>query len=75
MSGSNVEEQFGKIRCQQAMYSPRAAPRKRRAHAIDSYELFVDLVKVYDTVKHALLFGIMKKCGILEEIFEVAERI
>jgi hypothetical protein len=37
--------------------------------------LFVDLVKAYDTVKHALLFGILKKYRIPEEFIEVVERM
>jgi hypothetical protein len=38
-----------------------------------SYVLFVDLFKAYATVNHALLFGILKKYGIPEELVEVAE--
>jgi hypothetical protein len=37
--------------------------------------LFVELVKAYDTVNHALLFGILKKYGISEELIEVGERM
>jgi hypothetical protein len=75
LSGNNVEEQFTTIGCQQAMHSLIAALIIRRAHDIDTYALFVDLVKAYDTVNHALLFGIVKKYGIPEEIFKVVERM
>jgi hypothetical protein len=44
ISGNNVEEQFVTIGCQQAMHSPSAALSLRRAHYIDTYVLFVDLV-------------------------------
>jgi hypothetical protein len=39
------------------------------------YILFLDLVKAYDTVNHALLFGILKKYGIPEELVEAVERM
>jgi hypothetical protein len=42
------------------MHSLRAALTIIKAHDIDTYVLFVDLVKAYDTVNHALLFGILK---------------
>jgi hypothetical protein len=64
LAGNTVEEQFATIGCQQAMHSLRAALSIRRTHDIDTYVLFVDLVKAYDTVNHALLFGILKKYGI-----------
>jgi hypothetical protein len=55
------------------MRSLRAALSIRRAHNIDTYVLFVDLVKAYDTVNHTLLFEILKKYGIPEELVEVVE--
>jgi hypothetical protein len=46
----------------------------RRTHIIETYDvLFVDLVNAYDTVNHALLFEILKKYGIPEELVEVVE--
>jgi hypothetical protein len=59
LSGNNVEEQFAATGCQQAVHIPRAALSTRRAHDIDTYVLFVDLFKAYDTVNHALIFGIL----------------
>jgi hypothetical protein len=75
LSGNNVEERFAKKWYQQAMHILRAALSIRRAHEKDTYVLFVDLVKAYDTVNHALLFGILKKYGIPEELVEVVERM
>jgi hypothetical protein len=75
ISGNNVEEQFTTIGHQQAMHSLRAALSIRRAHNIDTYVLFVDLVKAYDMVNHSLLFRILKKYGIPEELVEVVERM
>jgi hypothetical protein len=74
LSGNNVEEHFAASGCQQAMHSLRSALIIRRAHGIDTlYVLFVDLVQAYYTVNHALLFGILKKYGIPEELDEVVE--
>jgi hypothetical protein len=75
LSGKNVEGQFATSGCQQAMHSVRAALSIRRAHDINTYLLFVDLVNAYDTVNHALLFGILKKYTIPEELVKVVERM
>jgi hypothetical protein len=75
LSGKNIEEQFTINGCQQAMHSLRAALSIRRAQNIDTYVLFIDLVKTYDTVNHALLFRILKTYGIPEELVEVVERM
>jgi hypothetical protein len=45
----------------------------RGSRDMEIYVLFVDLVQAYDTVNHALLFGILKKCGIPEELVEVVD--
>jgi hypothetical protein len=48
----------------------------RRTHIIETYDvLFVDLVNAYDTANHALLFGILKKYGIPEELLGVFKRM
>jgi hypothetical protein len=35
--------------------------------------IFLDLVKAYEMVNHGVLFGILKKYGIPEELLEVVE--
>jgi hypothetical protein len=75
LSGNNVEEQFATLGCQQAMHSMRAALRIIITHDIDTYVIAVDIVRAYDTVNHALLFGILKKYGIPEELVELVERM
>jgi hypothetical protein len=49
LSGKNLEEQFTTIGCQKAIHSLRAALNIRLANDIDTYVLFVDLVKAYNT--------------------------
>jgi hypothetical protein len=75
LAGNNAEEHFATFGCQQAMHSLIAAHIIRRAHGIDTYVLFVDLLNAYDRVNHALLFGILKKYGIPEELVELVERM
>jgi hypothetical protein len=75
LSENNVEEQFITSGWEQAMHILRVALIIRRAHNIDTNVFFVDLVKAYDTVNHALLFGIMKKYGIPEELVDLVERM
>jgi hypothetical protein len=57
------------------MHILRSALNIRREHDIYTYVLFADLVKAYDKVNHALLFGIPKEYGIPEELVEVVERM
>jgi hypothetical protein len=73
LAGNNIEEQFVTIGCQQAVHILRPVMSVRRAHGIDTYVLYVDLVKAYDTVHHALLFGILKKYGIPQKLVEVVD--
>jgi hypothetical protein len=78
LSGNNVEEQFITIGCQQTMHSLRSALSIRRAHDIDIYVLFVDIVNAYGTLNQDLLFGILKKDGmhgIPEELVKLVERM
>jgi hypothetical protein len=57
------------------MHIRRVALSLRRAHDIDAYVLFVDLAKAYAMVNHSLLFGILKKYGISEDLVEAVERM
>jgi hypothetical protein len=42
-------------------------------HDIVTYVIFVDIVKAYGTVNRTLVFGILTKYGIPEELVEVEE--
>jgi hypothetical protein len=68
LAGNNAEEQFAIIGFQQAMHSLRAALGIRRSSDIETYVLFVHLIKAYYTVQRALLFVILKKYGMPEEL-------
>jgi hypothetical protein len=49
--------------CQDGIFVLRAALETRRYHDLPTWALFVDLVKAFDTVNHALLFAILEKYG------------
>jgi hypothetical protein len=53
--------QFGMRGCQEAQHTLKKALLLRRQHGLETYALFVDLVKAFDTVQHPLLFDIPKK--------------
>ncbi len=62
--GTNA--QFGHIRCQEAQHILNRALLLRCQHGLESYAIFVDLVKAFDTVHHDLLCKILNKYGIPE---------
>jgi len=57
-----IEEQFGSQSGRgtiDALYCLRLALQLRREHKLDSYVLFVDLIKAFDTADHELLFQLL----------------
>ncbi len=60
--GANT--QFGHIGCQEAQHIIKRALLLRRQHGLESFVLFVDLVKAFDTIQHTLLVQILEKYGI-----------
>ena len=58
------ESQFGHIGCQEAQHILKRALLLRRQHGLESYAIFVDLVKAFDTVNHDLLCQILAKYGL-----------
>ena len=56
--------QFGHIGCQEAQHTIKKALLLRRQHGMESYAVFVDLVKAFDTVNHDLLGQILLKYGL-----------
>jgi hypothetical protein len=63
------------IGCQEAQHTLKRALLLRRQHGLESYALFVDLVKAFDTVQHPLLFDILKKYGIPTTLIKVIEKM
>jgi len=64
------ESQFGHIGCQEAQHILKRALLLRRQHGLESYAVFVDLVKAFDTVHHDLLCRILTKYGFPPPLFK-----
>jgi hypothetical protein len=61
-----IEEQFAyqeNLGTQDASYCLRSALQLCKEHQQDTYILFVDLIKAFDTANHELLFAILGKYG------------
>ena len=75
---NGIEEQFGSQPGRgtiDALYTLRSALQLRREHQTDSYVLFIDLIKAFDTANHALLFRLLGKYGPLPELVAVIEKL
>ena len=47
----------------------------RRHHGKESFILFVDLVKAFDTIDQSVMFTILKKYGIPHELLAVIKKM
>ncbi len=63
------------IGCQEAQHIIKRALLLRRQHGLESYALFIDLVKALDTIQHALLLQALKKYGIPPGLKSVIEKM
>ena len=62
-----IEEQNGfmpRRGCVDGIFSLKVALQKRREHGLDSWLLFIDLIKALDTVPREMLFAVLEKFGI-----------
>jgi hypothetical protein len=71
----NPSSQFGHIGCQEAQHVIKRALLLRRQHGLESYAIFVDLVKAFDTVHHELLCQILVKYGLPPPIIENIQKL
>ena len=67
--------QFGHVGCQEAQHIIKKALLLRRQHGIESYAVFVDLVKAFDTVHHQLLCLILTKYGFPASLVETIRKL
>jgi hypothetical protein len=63
------------VGCQEAQHTLKKALVLRRQHGLESYALFVDLVKVFDTVQHPLLFENLKRYRVPNSRVRVIEKM
>ena len=74
----NVESQYGfrpGCGCTDAVYAVKIAMKKRREHGLDSWILFIDLVKAFDQVPRELLWNIFKKFGVPPKLVRLLESL
>ena len=57
--------------CTDAVFSIKIAMKKRREHGLESWILFIDLVKAFDRVPRELLWDILSKFGVPEKLVRV----
>ena len=69
------ESQFGHIGCQEAQHILKRALLLRRQHGLESYAVFVDLVKAFDTVHHDLLCQILAKYGLPPLLVQTVKKL
>jgi hypothetical protein len=70
---NNIDEEFATVGCQEAIHILRAVLGLRRLHGKETFVLLVYLVKAFNTINHAILFGILLKYGIPDELIKVIE--
>ncbi len=75
---NGIEEQFG---CQSgrgtvdALFVIWLALQLRKEHQTDTYALFVDLVKAFDTANHDLLFALLERYGAPADLVDVIKKL
>jgi hypothetical protein len=75
---SSLEEQAGSTPgkgCADATFTLKTALQTLREHGQESWVLFVDLVKAYDTVNREMLWKILTTLGVPESLIEVLKKL
>ena len=73
-----IEEQNGFMGgrgCSDGIFCIRQALKKRREHGKESWVLFVDLVKAFDSVPRDVLFTVLAKFGVPPHLVSVIKRM
>eukprot|EP00957_Ditylum_brightwellii_P180965 13786849-Ditylum_brightwellii.AAC.1 len=72
-----LEAQCGSINskgCPDTNFLLKSALELRREHDIPTHVLFVDLVKVFDSVNHDFLWRVIRKYGIPPKMVDAIKR-
>ena len=80
-SALNIEgipTQFGstpKTGCPDGSFSIRSILQTRKEHDLESWVVFVDLVKAFDTIHHKIIFNLLKKYEIPIYLIKEVEKL
>ena len=61
--------------CVDAVFTIKSALRKRREHGLESWVLFLDLVKAFDRVPRKLLWDILAKFGVPNKLISLLKAL
>jgi hypothetical protein len=73
-----IEAQFGaqpKRGCHDGLFVLRSVLETRWYHSKETWALFVDLVKAYDTINHELLFTLLKQYGVPPRLTKAIQQL
>ena len=66
-----VTYQFGatpKTGCQNGLFCLKTLSQTRREHNVDTYCVFIDLVKAYDSIQHKIIAMTLEKMGVPQKL-------
>ena len=61
--------------CTDAVYTVKIAMKKRREHGLESWILFIDLVKAFDRVPREMLWIVLEKFGVSPKIIRLLQSL
>jgi len=73
-----IKLQFGAtpgVGCQDGLFTLKTLLHQRQQHNLESYVIFADLVKAYDTTIHDLLVEVLERYGAPPKICSVVRRL
>jgi hypothetical protein len=71
----NPTTQFGHIGCKEVLHIIKRVLLLKHQHGLESYAIFIDLIKAFDTVDHKLLCKILSKYGLLPRLIATISKL
>lgn len=78
MAIHGVENQYGAQKgkgCRDGIFTLRAALETRRLHNQETWVIFADLIKAYDTADHDLLFALLPHYGVPPQLTRIIKQL
>ena len=75
LKDEGLEEQYGNKGCADALTALKIALQTHRKHSLNSWVVFVDLVKAFDTVSHPLMLVVLKNYGFPPLLIDTIKRL